>query len=329
MLRDLNTLQLPALFAELLPAAQLRRECRRIVREDLGRGDVTSRLTIPASALGRAALVAREGCTLAGLPAVKVLAESNFKGLHLRAKARDGETISAGRLVATIEGSVRGILAAERSVLNLLGRLSGVATVTAAFVAKIRSVRGARAQLLDTRKTTPGLRNFEKYAVRCGGGALHRVGLFDAILVKDNHLAALSSAREPALERLKRVLERSMRSRPKWRFVEVEVDTLEQFSEILAWPSGTVDMVLLDNMSPGQLARAVAMRERARSPIVLEASGGVRLETVAAIARTGVDRISAGAVTHAARSIDFSLEVEVGRSTRAAVASGSTTRRHD
>jgi len=322
MPRDLNALSLDELLATLVPTAALRRSCASFLAEDIGSGDVTCRLTIPAKARGTARVVAREACVLAGLDAAAFLATSGKRDLLFVERARDGARVRAGAVVAIIEGGLRDLLEVERSVLNLLGRLSGVATQTAAFVARVKQVRGSRVKVFDTRKTTPGLRALEKYAVRAGGGHLHRLGLFDAVLVKDNHLAALaglapgapgeakeaSSAR--ALASLRAKLERMSTTRRRLRFVEVEVDHLDQLAEILCWPEGLVDFVLLDNMSVAQLRRAVAMRDRAKSAIELEASGGVRLASVAAIARSGVDRISIGSLTHAARSIDLTLEVE-------------------
>jgi len=325
--RDLNALSLDELFAELLPTPVLRRECRRFLEEDVGRGDVTSRATIPADRRGSARIVARESCVLAGIDAAAYLATMGRRDLLFAERARDGARLRKGAVAAVIEGRVRDLLEVERCVLNLLGHLSGIATTTAEFVERIARVRGTRARLFDTRKTTPGLRLFEKYAVRAGGGRLHRLRLDDAILVKDNHLAALAedeavavggrasagrggAAWRDALDGARRRLEALGAKRRGLRFVEIEVDRLEQFDEILRWPKGLVDIVLLDNMTPSELRRAVAMRNGASSRIELEASGGVRLARVATIARTGVDRISAGAVTHAARSIDFSLEFD-------------------
>lgn len=305
--RDLNRLSLDELFAVLLPTPLLRRECRRFLEEDVGCGDVTSRAMISADRRGSARIVAREPCVLAGMDAAAYLATMGRRDLLLAEQARDGSRLRSGAVVAVIEGRVRDLLEVERCVLNLLGHLSGIATLTAAFVDRIRRTRGARAHLFDTRKTTPGLRLFEKYAVRAGGGRLHRLRLDDAVLVKDNHLAALGG---DALDGARRRLVALGSKRRRLRFVEVEVDRLDQLAEILRWPKGLVDVVLLDNMTPRDLRRAVSMRDRASSKVELEASGGVRLGRVATIARTGVDRISAGAVTHAARSIDFSMEFD-------------------
>lgn len=323
---DLNRLSLDALAAVLLPTTILRRDAARFLAEDEGAGDVTSRLVIDPMARGRARVIAREACVLAGIDAAAFVATCGRRDLVFAERRRDGARLRPGAVVAVLEGRLRDLLAVERTVLNLLGRLGGVATLTAAFVARSRAAAGSKVRICDTRKTTPGLRAFEKYAVRCGGGTLHRIGLFDAVLVKDNHLAALEGEPGGALECLRRRLE-SRRDRAARRrraggraagragpsFVEVEVDRIDQLERILQWRSGLVDLVLLDNMSPATMAKAVRLRDRAGSRIGLEASGGVRLDTVEAIARTGVDRISVGALTHSARSIDFSMEIDPPR----------------
>ncbi len=354
MAEDLNCLPLDALAARLLPSSLLRRETARFLAEDEGAGDITTRLTIAADARGRARLVAREPCVLSGIDAAAFVATAGRRDLVFVERRRDGSRVPRGACVAVLEGRLRDLLAVERTVLNLLGRMSGVATRTAEFVERVGAARGSRAVVCDTRKTMPGLRAFEKYAVRCGGGTLHRIGLFDAVLVKDNHLAALEGEPGGSLECLRRRLARVRpgvgggasaraavvggargqgagsgprgapgagsavqgRRRSAPAFVEVEVDRLDQLDEILRWPRGLVDIVLLDNMTPAQLARAVRARDRSRSTLLLEASGGVRLETIERIARSGVDRISVGALTHSVRSIDFSMEVEARRPAR-------------
>ena len=304
-LPDLDLLPLPELFETLLPEPILVPMLRRFMEEDVGPGDVTSRATIPASARGTARVVARRACVLAGLDAAALLALDGGRDLMVAARVEDGDRIAAGATVAVLEGNLRDILAVERCVLNLLGRLSGVATATAAFVSRLA---GTGARLLDTRKTTPGLRLLEKYAVRCGGGSLHRLGLWDAVLIKDNHLASIGRA--DAVARALRAVRR-MPGRGRMRFVELEVDTLDQLRQALRQPRGMVDVVLLDNMTLPQLRAAVAMRRRLAPQVALEASGGVTLRNAAAIARTGVDRISTGAVTHSAASIDFGLDFAV------------------
>lgn len=261
--------------------------------EDLGLlGDITSNATIPPHARAAATIAARQPGIVAGIG----LAEYAFRALdpdvEFRIEAGDGSRVAAGSPLAHVAGNARALLAAERVALNFLGRLSGIATLTRAYV---DAIEGTTAAIVDTRKTTPGLRALEKYAVRCGGGRNHRVGLFDAILIKDNHIvatgglsAAIKRAREAAGHMVK---------------VEVEVDTLEQLREAISHP---IDAVLLDNMPPPMLRDAVAI---AGARILLEASGGVNLDTVRAIAETGVDLISVGALTHSAPVLDLGLDM--------------------
>ncbi|NUQ64248.1 MAG: carboxylating nicotinate-nucleotide diphosphorylase, partial [Pirellulales bacterium] len=232
-------------------------------------------------------------------------------GLRWTPAAEDGQAVAAGAAVARIEGPARALLTAERLVLNLLGRMSGIATLTREYV---NAVSGTKARIYDTRKTTPGWRRLEKYAVRCGGGRNHRTGLFDAVLIKDNHLALgvdpalgipVRFTPAEAVVRARRFLAESAAMSQGTPIVEVEVDTLEQLDEVLqAGP----DIVLLDNMSPAMLAEAVLRRDRAGSAAELEASGGVNLVTVRQIALSGVDRISVGALTHSAVSLDVGLD---------------------
>jgi len=265
---------------------------RRALEEDLGRaGDITSDLIIPANKKVRVKLATRKPGTIAGLLAAECAFRLVDPELKFVANLPDGSQAKAGALVATIEGSARSILTAERVALNFTGHLSGIATATRALV---DAVRGTKARIVCTRKTTPGLRVLEKYAVRCGGGFNHRFGLDDAVLIKDNHIAAAGSiakavkaAREGTAHLVK---------------IEVEVDTLKQLEVALKLG---VDTVLLDNMSIADLGRAVAM---AKGRAVLEASGNVTLATVAEIARTGVDYISAGSITHSAPNLDLGLD---------------------
>ena len=258
--------------------------------EDIGAGDVTTDATIPADAVGVADLLVKEAGVVCGVR----VAETTFRALdpdiRFEAIARDGEVVEPPAVVARISGSERAILTGERVALNFLGRLSGIATLTRRYVDVIE---GTDASVLDTRKTTPGLRELEKYAVACGGGRNHRFGLDDAVLVKDNHLRAAGSV-SAAVE-----LVRAATALP----IEVECDTLDQVAEAL---DVGADAILLDNMSLDQLREAVVLTgRRAR----LEASGGVTLDTIRAIAETGVDEISVGALTHSARSLDVSLEL--------------------
>jgi len=265
--------------------------------EDIGSGDVTSLATVPAKIRLTVMMRARESLVVAGL----VFAETAFKKLSPAARvqrlARDGQRVEAGGALLKITGPARTILSAERVALNFVQRLSGIATLTAQYVA---AISGTRAQILDTRKTTPGWRRFEKYAVTCGGGHNHRVGLFDLVLIKDNHLAALRHARPNAVA----AAIRRARKKFPWLKVEVEADKLDQVKEAV---EAGADMILLDNMSVTQLRRAVKLvAGHSRT----EASGGVTLDTVRAIADSGVDCISVGALTHSARAMDIGLDFE-------------------
>jgi nicotinate-nucleotide pyrophosphorylase (carboxylating) len=223
------------------------------------------------------------------------LAEATFKSLDPDVRftriVEDGGKVEAGATTARIVGKTRALLTGERTALNFFGRLSGIATLTAAYVA---AVEGTHAKIVETRKTTPGLRTLEKYAVRSGGGVNHRFGLYDAVLVKDNHIAAAGGLAE-ALNAVRTAVEHLVK-------IEVEVDTLDQLEEVLRFP---IDAVLLDNMDAGTLKRAIAL---VKGRVITEASGGVTLENVGEIAKTGVDLISVGALTHSARSLDSSLE---------------------
>lgn len=264
--------------------------------EDLGRaGDITTAATIPESAIAQAAIVARKPGVIAGL----LLAEQAFRlldpNVRFQASVADGDSVEPGMVVARISGLARPILSAERVALNYLGRLSGIATATAAFAS---SIAHTNAKIADTRKTTPGLRVFEKYAVRCGGGVNHRFGLDDAVLIKDNHIAVAGGI-GPALRAAKAAAGHLVK-------VEIEVDTLAQLDEVLAEGA---DAVLLDNMSPTQLREAV---QKIGKRMTAEASGGVTLETVKDIAETGVDLISTGWITHSAPVLDLGLDIAIG-----------------
>jgi len=265
---------------------------RRSLEEDLGRaGDITSDLIVPPQRRAEAKLVARKAGTIAGLVAAEIAFALADPSLKVDMKNADGAAVEAGTLLAFVEGPSRSILTAERVALNFLGHLSGIATATRALV---DAVAGTKARIVCTRKTTPGLRVLEKYAVRCGGGFNHRFGLDDAVLIKDNHLVAAGGI-APAIERVRSGLGHMAK-------IELEVDTLEQLDEAL---NLKVDTILLDNMSTQDLKRAVAMT---KGRAVLEASGNVTLSTVRAIAETGVDYISSGALTHSAPSLDIALD---------------------
>jgi nicotinate-nucleotide pyrophosphorylase (carboxylating) len=269
---------------------------KRALDEDLGRaGDVTSSATLPEGIAAKAKLVARKAGTIAGLPCAARAFRTLAPNIRFDAKARDGDSVIAGTTLAMIEGPAIAILSGERVALNFLGHLSGIATLTAAYAAKIAHTK---AKITDTRKTTPGLRALEKYAVRCGGGVNHRFGLDDAVLIKDNHIAVAGGVGK-ALDAARAAVGHLMK-------VEIEVDTLDQLKQVLA--SGKADVVLLDNMDTKSLREAVAL---CKGKIVTEASGGVTLESVAAIAETGVDVISSGALTHSAPSLDVALDIEI------------------
>lgn len=273
-------------------------------REDLGpKGDLTSRL-LPENMTATAEFRARNAMTLAGACFLAEIAEAYDPAIRTDLLAGDGHAVRPGQAVARWTGPARAVLSAERVALNFLQRLSGVATATRRYV---DAVRGTSASIFDTRKTTPGWRELEKYAVRAGGGQNHRRGLYDAVLVKDNHLAARNSKLAeigPELDALRKELG------PRG-FIQVEVDTLEQLADALTLP---IDIVLLDNMPPETLRRAVAMRDQAAPSIELEASGGITLQTVRAAAETGVDRISVGALTHSAPAVDLGLDIDLNPS---------------
>jgi nicotinate-nucleotide pyrophosphorylase (carboxylating) len=268
----------------------------RTLAEDLGRaGDVTSTATIPEDLPARAIVVARKAGVIAGLP----LAAAAFRRLapevEIAAHARDGAKVAVKTTLMTVTGPARAVLAAERAALNLLGHLSGVATATHEFV---RRVAGTKTRICCTRKTTPGLRALEKYAVRCGGGFNHRFGLDDAMLIKDNHIAVAGSIRA--------VLERARACAGHLVKVEIEVDSLEQLREVL--DVGIADAVLLDNMDAAAMRQAVAM---VAGRLIIEASGGITLDNIAEIAATGVDYASSGWITHSAPNLDVALDIEM------------------
>jgi nicotinate-nucleotide pyrophosphorylase (carboxylating) len=302
-------------FTQLGWNEHVEEDCRRIVRlavlEDLDRGqDWTTVALAHPEALAEAEFVARQPGVVAGLAAAPVILDEMEIDATWTAHVADGAAVSPGTRLATIAGHARDLLTSERLLLNMLGRLSGIATLTRQYV---RAVAGTKARVYDTRKTTPGLRRLEKYAVHCGGGHNHRLGLYDAILIKDNHLAlgktatigrhytpaeAVRRAREFARDHFAPSIAAAL-------IVEVEVDSLEQFEEVL---SAGPDIILLDNMSPAQLHRAVALRDASGVALELEASGGINLGTIQAVAETGVDRISLGALTHSAIGLDIGLD---------------------
>lgn len=275
-----------------LPRYLVEQAVATALEEDLGGvGDITTNTIIPPDAQGDASIIVRKPGVIAGLD----LAAASFKSLDPDVRftriVEDGSKVEAGATIARIAGKTRALLTGERTALNFFGRLSGIATLTAGYVA---AVEGTHAKIVETRKTTPGLRALEKYAVRCGGGTNHRFGLYDAVLVKDNHIAAAGGLAE-ALNAVRTAVGHLVK-------IEVEVDTLDQLEKVLRFP---IDAVLLDNMDAGTLKRAIAL---VKGRVITEASGGVTLESVREIAKTGVDLISVGALTHSARSLDSSLE---------------------
>lgn len=274
--------------------------------EDLGDQalDLTGELMFAESDTRSVALTARQPCTIAGLAFIQTILDRFTRpseSVTLDLKAADSDRASPQDTLATFTGSARAIVRAERTILNLVSRLSGIATLTRTHTDKVAHTK---AHICDTRKTTPGWRTLEKYAVRCGGGTSHRMGLHDALLIKDNHLAHLTP---PQL--LDRVTTAATKARELGAtFVQVEVDTLDQLDTLLTLPKGTIDMVLLDNMDPQTLTQAVSKRNTTNPALILEASGGVTLQTLTPIAETGVDRISIGALTHQAQSIDLGFD---------------------
>jgi len=268
--------------------------------EDLGGGDVTSLATIPVGAHAQATIIAKQTGVLSGVDVAGAVFRRVNPMVRFEPRAADGQLLQPGDAVAVVDGLAQSLLAAERVALNLLQRLSGVATLTAAYVA---AVEGTKARIVDTRKTTPGLRMMEKAAVRHGGGRNHRFNLTDGVLIKDNHLAAVGG---DGPERVARAVRLARERAPHPLRIEVEVTTLDELAEAL---NAGADIVLLDNMDVPMLRRAV---EQTANRALLEASGGITLKTVRAVAETGVDLISVGALTHSAPALDLSLEFALG-----------------
>jgi len=285
-----------------LSIEEARRAAQLALAEDIGEGDVTTLATVPECARASAVLRARESLVVAGLAVAEAAFAALSPSVHFDRRGQDGVSVEGGAVLLRMSGPAGALLSAERVALNFIQRLSGVATLTRRFVT---AVQGTRARILDTRKTTPGWRRLEKYAVTCGGGQNHRFGLFDQVLIKDNHLVALRDA-EPnpvaAAIRLARIRYPHLK-------VEIEADTLGQVDQAL---EAGADWILLDNMEPAQIARAV---EKCRGRALTEASGGIGLQNVRAIAETGVDFISIGALTHSAPAVDIGLDFETSQGT--------------
>lgn len=315
-------------FSQLVWDERLDDDCRQLVRlavrEDLDRyWDWTTVILVPRESRGAARIVARNQGVIAGVRAACCAFDEMQVDVACEIAVEDGQTVEPGQIVATLRGSARDLLTSERIALNFLGRLSGIATLTSQYVARIA---GTKARLYDTRKTTPGWRRLEKYAVRCGGGHNHRTGLFDAVLIKDNHLAfgapttlppATGEQVAPEKNELQRFSPAEAVRRARWHLrehggssfaeaiVEVEVDSLEQLRQVLP---ESPDIVLLDNMAPAQLRLAIQIRDEIAPTVELEASGGVNLNTIRDIGLTGIDRISVGALTHSATGFDLGLD---------------------
>ena len=283
----------------LMPLAPnvIERVVRMALDEDAPWGDLTSQVLVPESAIAEAQLVAREPGVMSGGEVFAAAMRLTDAAVQVSVKVADGETFTKGAVLAEVSGPAHGVLQGERVALNFVQRMSGIATLTAKYVAEIA---GTSARIVDTRKTTPGLRLIERYAVRCGGGINHRFSLSDAVMAKDNHLAVI---RKSGLSLTEALLE-ARKALPHTVHVEVEVDRLEQIEEVLA---GKVDTIMLDNFSIEDLALGV---KQVAGRALVEASGGVSLETVGAIARTGVDVISVGALTHSVRSLDLGLDMD-------------------
>ena len=280
------------------------------LREDIGPGDITSGLVIPAGKKAKAVILAKEKGVLCGLELARLVFKTVDKGIRFKAASSDGKIVKKGKIIARLEGGARSILKAERVALNFLARLSGIATKTSQFVQRVKPYP---VKIMDTRKTTPGLRVLEKYAVRCGGGANHRMGLWDQVLLKDNHLLV---ARRSSLVSSKRPLQKiikKIRKTAKGKKIEVEVKNLQEFKQaLLAKP----DIIMLDNFDLKSIKKAVKLRNDIRYTIYdirkvqLEVSGGVNLNNVRRIAACGVEMISVGELTHSAPALDFSLNCE-------------------
>ena len=309
---DLNTLSLVDFAAYLRRNGHTRRLIELARVEDLGNPahDWTGELMFGPEDQRRVQLRTRDSGVLAGITFLDDLIEVFDPGgtVGCTPMMHDGDALVPGDVLAEIQGNARTIVAMERTMLNLIARMSGIATRTNAFVSL---VDGTHAKVCDTRKTTPGLRAFEKFAVRCGGGTTHRMGLYDAVLIKDNHLAGVAGDEIPS--KIESIVDRVQSQGTALWFIQIEVDTLDQLEQVLRTKPGTVDIVLLDNMSIEQLARAVQQRDASKSSggtgPMLEASGGVSDKTVGAIAQTGVDRISIGGLTHQAQSLDIGLDI--------------------
>lgn len=289
------------------------------VKEDISEGDITSKIFVPEGSESEGTFTANETGIIAGLPVAKYVFSHLDKDLVFTSNIEDGSRIKKGAIIANVKGSTTSILSAERLVLNFLQRLTGIATLTNKFVEKIK---GYKAQIMDTRKTTPGWRYLEKYAVRVGGGVNHRMGLYDQILVKDNHLNIIKTKQQEigVKELFKEngifsgLVKKARKQKANKMLIEVEIEDLNHVKNVL---DAGIDIIMFDNMKPAKISEAIKMvreYEKVRDTTtgkatLTEASGNINLENVEAYARTGVDRISVGAITHSARALDISLEI--------------------
>jgi len=283
--------------------AHVRPLIQMAIAEDLGPGDITSELLFEEDTTAKASIISREEIVVCGMDIAAEILRCYDERLKLKVRINDGESAHVANKLAVIEGPLRSMLSAERVMLNFMQRLSGIATTTSKYV---RAIQGTKAKIYDTRKTMPGWRILEKYAVRCGGGHNHRLGLYDGVLIKDNHLAQLGRNFQPKLRKI--ISEATKIKRAK--FVAIEVDHVDdQLNYVLAIPG--IDIVLLDNMGQWQLKHAVEMRNKmcgkGKKPL-LEASGNITLSNVSAIAQCGIDRIAIGAITHSAKAVDLGLD---------------------
>ena len=276
---------------------------RNTLKEDIGSGDITTELLIPKNKVIKAVIILKEKAVVAGLEIARRVFKTVDNNIQFKAISTDGSREKPDKIIAKIQGKAGSILSGERTALNFLGHLSGVATVTRSFAEQVKPYK---VKIMDTRKTTPGLRELEKCAVALGGGYNHRMGLWDAVLVKDNHIAVLKAgARGINIKDIARLVKEK---KPQGMKADIEVRNLKEFQEVLKIPP---DIIMLDNMDISQIKKAVAMRDaqRNRQNVKIEVSGGVCLSNVKAIAKTGVDIISIGALTHSAKAVDMSLEV--------------------
>lgn len=293
-------------YAEELDVKNIKNIIKRALREDIGRGDITTELIVPVDRYIKAILLAKEDCVVCGMDIARLVFEELDRNIKFKPRVLDGQRIKKGKVIAQISGWARGILTAERVALNFLSLLSGIATHTRDYAERVKP---CKVKIMDTRKTIPGLRELEKYAVRVGGGFNHRFGLGQMVLIKDNHLVTSCALRSAS--RIRKIIKTAKERKPKNLKLEIEVKNLREFREAL---KENPDIIMLDNMKIGDMKKAVMIRDKAQTQLrhrtLLEASGGVNFKNVRTVAACGVDMISIGALTHSVKSIDISLEVK-------------------